>query len=308
MSERVLWIDGDWVGWDEAVIPILAHSTQRGSLVFDYISVNQTDTGPAIFRLHDHIDRFLRSCELGGLPIQHTKEELVDATIKTTAKNGGATAIKISAYIPSIEVDIVPQDNTVTVAIAAYEVGEDIIKKNKGTYHSSRRLKLMIERDKRNRRADIIPPQAKIAANYASPMAAKLKARKEGFDDILLMDDSGHIAEAPTANIFIVDTNGTLKTSPKDMVLWGITRSTVLTLAAAEGITCQEVPLRQEDLFEANEAFLSVTTIGVWPIETIDRRQIGSFSERPISTKLATRFADVVSGKDPEFAHWLQHV
>jgi len=305
---RKIWRDGDFIEWEAATVHVLSQSLQRGSLAFDYTSVHYTDKGTAVFRLTSHIDRLITTCRITGLPLTYSREELIEACEETVRQNPGAVSLKISAIIPSVEVELVPQDPTVSVLIAAYDSQVDIIDKNQGVFHSASRLSLKIARDISNRREDIIPPQAKVAANYTSPMIEKWKARKEGFDDIILLDARGSVAEAPTSNIFIVDENGNLATPPAQKVLLGITRASIMEMAPSMGIGCREEELVEEDLYRASEVFLSASSIGVWPVVKIDGRTIGNGEMGTVSGRLKTRLREIKAGKDPEFEHWLHYV
>ncbi len=308
LTERKIWCDGSFIPWDEAQVHVLSQSLQRGSLVFDYFSIHYTDRGPAIFRLAEHVDRLIESCRLVELPLHLSREELMAACVETVRCNPGATSLKASVLIPSVEVDIVPQDYRVSVYIAAYDSQADIISRNPGEFRFARELKLHVEQDKRNRRQDIMPPQAKVAANYAATMVAKLKARAKGYDEILLLDEEGYVAEAPTSNIFMVAQDGVLKTPPAEKVLLGITRATLMEVAQQEALVVEEVDILPEQLLEAKEVFLSATSVGVWPVVEIDGNKVGSGSRGPIASQLLERFRLIVSGKDPAFDHWLTYV
>ena len=303
--------------WAEATVHVLSHAIQRGSLVFDYMSVHDLDVraaaaglpaGPAIFRLRAHVDRFFLSCEMMGLPVAQSAETLLSAIGQTVRANPGARAVKISAYFASVEIDVVPVDDHVTVAIAAYDPKADISdRKARRPPARPEFLKLWIEKDVANRREDIVPPQAKVSANYASPMTAKARARAAGYDEIVLVDEDGHLAEGPTTNLFLVDGEGDLITPPGTKVLHGVTRSSILELAKAEGIAVREAPVEPEALLRASEAFLTGTTAGVWPIASVDGRSLGG-CPGPISKTLRDRFQAVARGEDPAFAHWLTPV
>lgn len=305
--DRQIWIDGEWIPWSGATVHVLSHSHQRGSLVFDYMSVYRTPRGPAVFRMREHVDRLLESSRLIGLPIGRERAELEEAILATARRNPGATAIKVSAYFASVEVDVVPMDDHVTVAIAAYDPKRDIIApKQQGAAAPSATVRLWVEKRVRNRRGDIVSPQAKSSANYASPMAAKWDARRRGYDEVLLLDAEGCLAEGPTTNIFLVDGGGIVRTPPEDQVLLGITRSSILEIARAEGFTVSEEALRPEDLFAATEAFLTGTTAGVWPIASADDRPIGGGDvPGPVARQLSSRFRAIVDGHDPVFGSWL---
>lgn len=308
--QRLIWIDGELVPWAEATVHVLSHSHQRASLVFDYMSLHETPRGPAIFRLDDHLTRFRTSTELVTLPLSRDHAALREAVLSTVRANPGATVVKISAYLASVEVDVVPVDEHVTVGVAAYDPEADIqAYKAVKPWRYRRALRIWLEKDRRNRRRDIMHPHAKVAANYASPMAAKWAARKNGYDEILLVDENGFLAEGPTTNVFLVDGEGTLWTPPESTVLLGVTRRSILEIARKEGRKVLEEPIRPEALIEASEAFLTGTTAGVAPIATVDDRPIGDGDPPgPVSRALGKRFHRITCGEDPVFDHWLAYL
>ncbi len=295
--------------WDRATVHILSHSLQRGSLIFDFLSVHETPRGPAIFRLREHAERLLRSAELVGLPLRMTVTEISEAIVLTVRANPGATVVKVNAFIGSVEVDVVPVDDRVSLAVAAYEPGADIAaRKPGGQQPASATLRLWIEKKRRNRRSDIISPQAKVAANYVSPMAAKWEARRQGFDDVLLVDEDGDIAEGPTTNVFFIDAADTLRTPPDRNVLLGVTRSTVMEIAKQDGFDVVEDSVTREELLQAREAFLTGTALGICPVVEIDNQSIGDGAAGPKTLALRERFETITRGGDAAFDHWLTYV
>jgi branched-chain amino acid aminotransferase len=306
--DRRIWLDGGLVPWDEATVHVLSHSLQRGSLIFDYTSVHATPRGPAIFRLREHVERFLRSAELVGLPLRYDRKAIEAAIVEAVRANPGATAVKVSAYLASVEVDVVPLDDRVSLAVAAYDPGADIVAHKSRKPRVSPMLRLWIEKDRRSRRGDILSPHAKVAANYASPMGAKWAAQRAGYDEILLVDEEGFVAEGPTTNLFFVEDDGTLCTPPEEKVLLGVTRRSIIEIAKHDGISVRVSSVRPERLLDAAEVFLTGTTAGVWPVGSIDGRTIGDGAAGPVSQRLRARFARIVSGEDPAFEHWLTTV
>lgn len=314
--DRLIWIDGALRPWADASIHVLSHAVQRGSLVFDYMSVHDLPEGnragipggAAVFRLAEHVERFLQSCSLMGLPVDLEAAAIRDAICETVRENPGARAVKVSAYFASVEIDVVPADTHVTVAIAAYDPAVDIQQRLAvAPPPRARHLALWIEKERANRREDIVSPQAKVSANYASPMMAKARARAEGFDEIILVDEDGHLAEGPTTNLFLVNADGVLITPPPSKVLHGVTRRSVLALARDEGLTVHERAVKPSALLEASEAFLTGTTAGVWPVASVDRQDLVA-CPGPVSTTLRDRFRRAAEGEDPAFAHWLTPV
>ncbi len=306
--DRKIWLDGALVPWERATVHVLSHSLQRGSLIFDYMSVHETPRGPAIFRLAEHVRRLFRSADLVGLELPRGPEQLEAAAVETVRANPGAKAVKISAYLPSIEIDVVPVDDAVSIAIAAYDPIADIAKRKATQTRPPAQLRIWIEKDVRNRRDDIVPPQAKVAANYVSPMRAKWLARRAGYDEILLVDEAGYVAEGPTTNVFWVDGDGALRTPPSDKVLLGVTRSSVLDIAKEEGIPVTEDRVQPEALMAAREVFLTGTTAGIWPVASIDGQPVTDGEPGPVSLHLRERFGRIVAGGDPAFDHWLTYV
>jgi branched-chain amino acid aminotransferase len=306
---RLIWLDGRLVPWGEVTVHVLSHSMARGSLVFDYMSVHATARGPAIFRLGDHVARFLKSVELVGLPLAQGEAELRRACIEAVRANAGAKVVKLNAFLPSVEVDVVPVDDHVAVAAAAYDPWADVqLLKHAPPPRPPQTVRLWLEKERRQRRPDILHPHAKVAANYTSAMYAKWQARRRGYDEVLLVDAQGFLAEGPTTNFFLVDRDGALRTPPEHGVLLGVTRRSVIALAEAEGRKVFEEPLRPEALFSASEAFLTGTSAGVWPIASVDDRTVGGACPGPVSAALGARFRRVVAGEDADFVHWLTFV
>ena len=303
--DRRIWMDGELVPWEAATVHVLSHSLQRGSLVFDYMSVHATPRGAAIFRLAEHLERFAVSTQLVGLELPRSLGELRAAVCATLRANPGASAIKISAYLPSIEVDVVPLDERVSLAIAAYDPGRDVVARKGRRWEPKLEYRVWIEKERRNRRPDIVEPQAKVAANYVSPMVAKWRAKRAGYDEVLLLDAQGNVAEGPTTNVFLVDRDGCLVTPPEETVLHGVTRRSLIEIAKHEGVALRVEPVPPAALFEAAEVFLSGTTAGVLPVVSLDGRPVGDGRPGPRSRELRRRYFEIAEGRDPAFAHWL---
>jgi branched-chain amino acid aminotransferase len=307
--DRKIWLNGDFVPWESATVHVLSHSLQRGSLVFDYMSVHRTPRGAAIFRLDLHVARLLTSCELMGLPIHQSAGEIGEAICECVRANSGARAVKASAYFPSVEVDVVPLDRRVSLAIAAYDPRADILDRLPGERAGKpKSIRLWLEKKAHQRRDDIVSPQAKVAANYASSMTAKHLAQQQGFDEILLVDEDDHVAEGPTTNIFIVDADGQLRTPPETKVLKGVTRQSVIEIARSQDMDVLESTISQAELGSAREVFLTGTTAGVLPVESVDGEVVGNECPGPVASALGTRLRRAEAGEDPEFDHWLTYV
>tara|TARA_Y100000287_G_scaffold158770_1_gene136834 strand:+ start:59 stop:982 length:924 start_codon:yes stop_codon:yes gene_type:complete len=306
--QRKIWINGNYINWEDAQVHILSHSHQRGSLIFGFIPIFDNEKVVSLFRLNDHIDRLFNSCISAGIPLDYSSEEIHLAIKDTVRKNPGSKFVKISVYISSIEVDVVPQDPFSSVAIAAYDPQEDIISKNTQPFHSSKKLSVWLEKEKHQRRSDIIPPQIKIAGNYTSSMMAKWQARKDGYDEIILTDEDGFITEAPTSNVFLVNNDGALLTAPEKEVLYGITRKSILDIADDEGIKTivERIPL--SELENAKEVFITSSSHLVCPVIKIDNVLVGDGDIGDLTSKLKNRFLKISQGNDKFSQDWLENI
>jgi len=226
----------------------------------------------------------------------------------TVRKNPGSKFVKISVYIASIEIDVVPQDPFSTVAIAAYEPMEDIASKNTQPFHSSKELSVWLEKEKHQRRHDIIPPQVKIAGNYTSSMMAKWQARKNGYDEIILTDEEGYITEAPTSNVFIVSNDNVLLTAPEEDVLYGITRKSVIEIAKDENIEVKLERVLTSKLDNIREIFLTSSSHIICPVIRLDNKQIGNGKIGNLTSRLSKRFLKITNGFDKNFNFWLDNI
>jgi len=303
--QRKIWMNGDYVDWEDAQVHILSHSHQRGSLIFGFIPIFDNDGIISLFRLSDHVDRLFTSCETAGIPLDYSPKDIQLAIKETVRKNPGSKFVKISVYIASIEIDVVPQDPFSTVAIAAYDPKEDIASKNTQPFHSSKELSVWLEKEKHQRRHDIIPPQVKIAGNYTSSMMAKWQARKNGYDEIILTDEEGYITEAPTSNVFIVNKDGCLLTAPEDDVLYGITRKSILEIASNEGIGVRVERIPIHELENAKEVFLTSSSHLLAPVIKVDGAMVGNGKIGNLTVKLKDRFLRITNSKDTIFTNWL---
>ena len=306
--QRKIWINGNYINWEDAQVHILSHSHQRGSLIFGFIPIFDNQGVVSLFRLKDHIERLFKSCTSAGIPLDYSSSEIYVAIKDTVRENPGSKFVKISVYISSIEVDVVPQDPFSTIAIAAYEPHQDIITKNTQPFYTSKELSVWLEKEKHQRRHDIIPPQVKIAGNYTSSMMAKWQARKNGYDEIIFTDEKGYITEAPTSNVFIINQENVLLTAPESDVLYGITRKSVLEIAKNENINIKEDKIPLHELENAKEVFLTSSSHLICPVVKIDNRPLESQNLKSITNKLKMRFLKIIQGEDSFSNRWLDKV
>ncbi|TDI97782.1 MAG: hypothetical protein E2O73_10675 [Deltaproteobacteria bacterium] len=303
-AERRIWVDGKLVPWQQATLHVLSQSAQRGSLVFDVMHCYWSPEGAAILGLREHSERFLNSASLSSMSLGIDLEGLLSAIRETVRANPGAQIVKLSAYYPGVSLDVLPSDHTASVAIAAFAIS-DILSGTKGGKLGPARLQVA---DPRKMPPWVLSPQAKLAAGYLYTAVAKQHARAQGFDDVLLLDERGDIAESSTQSFFLVE-NDTLYTAPLDYVLAGITRRLLLELAADERIMAKEESVAAERLRSAQEAFMAGTTINVWPVAEIDGHALLAPVPGPITERLMARLARVIAREDPDFSpRWMQEV
>jgi branched-chain amino acid aminotransferase len=310
-SKTDIWLDGKMVGWEDARVSVLSHGIQRGALVFDVGRMRVTPDGMRhLFRPGEHIARFLRSADLIGLRLRWDAATLLAATTQvasTASRDAPNSLVRWSAFVPSLEADVVPSPVArPSVAIAVIRP-EDSLPPGEPVPPRPVAVRVQIPRDLRKAGPEVFPPLAKVAASYLGPMLAKRRARAEGFDEVVLLDREGRVAEAPTANVFVAK-GGVLMTPPVERVLAGITRDSVLALARAEGLEVRETHLSPEDLEEADEAFLTATSMPVVPIASFGGRILRAPVPGPLTARIRELVLACELGQDPRFASWTVEV
>ena len=287
---------------------VLSHCIQRGSLVFDYMSVHETPRGPAVFRLDEHVRRFLASvgARRAAAP-RRTRRRSRPRSSRPCARTRAATAVKMSAYLPSIEVDVVPVDEHVALAIAAYDPVADVLRpKGVEPTPASAPLRVWIEKERRNRRPDILPPQAKVAGELHLADGGEVGGARGGLRRDPARRRAGLRRRGPDRRTSSWSTrDGVLRTPPEETVLLGVTRALDPRARAAEGrkVRRGDVPPRGAlrgggGLPHRHDRRRLADRVGRRPRDR--RRRPG-----PVEPRLGERFARVVRGRDPAFAHWL---
>jgi branched-chain amino acid aminotransferase len=297
----LVWVDGHVLPPEEAVVSVLSHGMQRGAAVFDVGALRPGAEGARLlFRPREHIARFLRSASLVGLEVAWDAAALLQATLQVARASGAPSAlVRWSAFVSTVEPEVVPRPGTrarVTIAILPPDAGAPV--------EARASLRVTIPRDVRKAGPEVFPPQAKVGASYLGPMLAKRQAQARGFDEVVLIDGEGRVAEAPTANVFAVR-DGELLTPPVERVLGGITRDSVLALARAEGLAAREVHLSPEDLVGADEAFLAATSLPVLGIASIDEHRLKAGAPGPVTARIRDALLACERGDDARFASWV---
>lgn len=297
-----IWMDGAFVDWDKAQIHVLSHTLHYGMGVFEGIRCYETANGSAVFRLQEHLDRLYDSALIGGLKIPYAKEELKQAIVDTVKINNmQACYIRPLVYLGYGEMGINNRHNPVNVAIAVWPwgayLGEDALAGG---------IRVCVSSYTRHH-VNVMMTKAKICGNYANSQLAKMEAVNSGYDEAVMLDVQGNVAEGSGENIFIVR-RGELKTPPLTAILEGITRNSIIDLARYLGLTVREAIFSRDELYIADEAFFTGTAAELTPIREVDNRMIGDGRPGPITHRLQQAFFRVVQGKEDTFKEWLTYI
>ena len=297
LETRYIWMDGKLTHWKDAKVHVLTHSLHYGSGVFEGIRYYSTDNGSAVFRLSDHISRLFNSANTINMRIPFSEEEIVAAVIETV----GINEIK-SGYIRPIaffgygKVGLKPEGAPVNLSIAVWPWETYL-----GAYPVKIKTSSFIKIHQKSSSTE-----SKITGNYINSILASIEATSSGYDEALLLDSAGKIAEGPGENIFIVR-NGALYTPPIGNILPGITRDTVITLAGDADYEVYETPLTLEDIYDADEAFFTGTAAEITSIAKVDNVALKN-SNGTVTIKIRETYLDVVQGKNSDYEKWLSFV
>jgi branched-chain amino acid aminotransferase len=301
MTEGKIWIDGSLIKWDEARIHILTHGLHYGTGVFEGIRCYKNKNSQAVFRLADHIQRLIDSGKIYFMELRYSKEQLQKAVIDTIKANEIEECyIRPIAYYGYGKMGVNPLPNKVSVAIAVWKWDEYLKSNNTG-----KGTRLMVSAwtriDGRS-----MPIHAKATANYANSALARVEALKAGYDEAIMLNANGFVVEASAENIFIVKDNILITPSVSSGALNGITRDSIITLAKEHNILCEIRDISRDELYIADEIFLTGTAAQVKPVAEIDNRLIGDGKDGMITRQLKTLFEAVVRGRDQKFSKkWL---
>ena len=297
-----IWMDGKFVPWNDAKIHVLSHTLHYGTGVFEGIRCYKTDSGSAVFRLKEHVDRLFGSMHILQMDCQFTREQVFDAILETIRVNKiDACYIRPLAFIGYGAMGVFPEENPVNVIIAVWPWGSYL-----GDEGMKNGIRVKISSFSRPH-INATMVRAKAVSNYANSLLAKREALKDGYDEAALLDTDGYVAEGSGENIFMVR-NGKIKTPPLTAILEGVTRDTVMQLAQAHGIPLVEERFTRDELYLADEAFFSGTAAEITPIREVDNRKIGAGKPGPVTRKIQAAFFDIVHGRDKKHATWLTPV
>jgi branched-chain amino acid aminotransferase len=300
--DGLIWFDGKMVDWREAKIHVLTHTLHYGMGVFEGVRAYHADAGTAIFRLQAHTDRLFRSAKIMNMNMPFRKDELIAAQIAAVKENGLDSAYLRPMVFYGSEGMGLRADNLKThVIVAAWEWGAYL-----GQEALERGIRIRTSSFTRHH-VNVVMCKAKANGNYINSMLALSDALRDGYDEALLLDVDGFVAEGSGENFFMVY-DGVIYTPELTSALDGITRATVIQLAKEEGYEVREKRITRDEVYVADEAFFTGTAAEVTPIRELDGRTIGCGSRGPVTEKLQKKYFDVVHGRSSAHEDWLTYV
>jgi branched-chain amino acid aminotransferase len=300
-ATRKIWMDGEYVDWDQATVHVLTPSLHYGWGVFEGIRAYDTTLGTAVFRLTDHMARLFRSAKIYHMEPPISLEGAIKVTKDLVAMNGvRACYIRPLVYLGYGEIGLNPLNSTVSMAIACWPWGAYL-----GEEGFERGVRVKVS-SWRRLDPNIIPPAAKATGQYLNSSLAKAEALKAGYDEGILLNPNGYVTDGSGENVFVVR-EGTLLTPPLAAgCLAGITRASIMRIAEDEGIPVREADLVRTELYLADEAFFTGTAAEVVPIREVDDRVLGD--PGPITRRVQEVFQAAIHGKDERYKEWLEPV
>jgi len=301
MADRdgFIWMDGEWVEWREAKIHVLTHTLHYGMGVFEGVRAYETESGPAIFKLEEHTDRWFNSAKILGMTIPFDRETLNQAQREVITRNNLKSAyMRPMCFYGSEGMGLRADNLKVHTMIAAWEWDAYL-----GEENMTKGIRICTSSFVRQHSNPALV-QAKMNGNYVNSMMALKEALDKGFDEALMLDDKGFVSEGSAENIFVV-TDGVIYTPFLTSALTGITRNTIFTLAKDLGYDVIEKQLTCEDVSSADEAFFTGTAAEVTPIRGLDEHTIGSGTRGPITQKLQSLYFDCVAGRSKQYESWI---
>jgi len=296
-----IWMNGEFVNWDDATVHVLTHTLHYGNGTFEGIRAYETDRGPAVFQLRPHIERLFQSAKILFIDIPWTVDDLVEGVLDTVRINKVSSCyIRPLVYLGYGEIGLNPLACKVEVSISCWPWGAYL-----GDEGIENGVKVMISSWQRHG-PNAMPPAAKGVGHYINSQMAKVQAIKAGYEEAILLSPQGYVSECTGENLFIVR-DGAIITPPTSAgALEGITQKTVRKIAEDLGIPYSQGNILRSDLYIAEEAFLSGTAAEIVPIRSVDDREIGD--PGPITKAIQEIYFDVVRGKRPEYESWNEYV
>ncbi|MBI2542025.1 branched-chain amino acid transaminase [Candidatus Woesearchaeota archaeon] len=296
MKTKMIWMDGKFVRWHNAKVHILTHAIHYGSAVFEGIHSYKTENGTAIFRLEDHISRLFTSANAMGMKLKFSKQQLKKSILKLVKANKMEDAyIRPIAYYGYGNIGVYPKNVPTNIALITVP----------WEHYYSKNLRIKTSRYTRHSEKETVYG-TKISGNYANSILAMHEARKHGFDEALMLDDDGFVAEGPAENFFAVK-NKRLATPNSRSALPGITRKTILEISKDLGIKAYEKKITLNEAKNADELFFCGTATEIAPITYVDNKKIGSGKAGETTTNIKSAYSDIVRGKTRKYEKWLTY-
>ena len=299
---RKIWFNGRLIPWKEATVHVMTHTLHYGDGVFEGIRCYHcTDGSSAVFRLQEHVERLFDSAKIMQMEIPFTVEEVVSAILETLkANNLREGYVRPLAFTGEGGKGVHPGDAPVHLMIAVWPWGAYL-----GDEGMTKGIRVRTSSFARHH-VNVMMTKSKICGNYVNSVLAKREALEDGYDEALMLDTDGYVAEATGENLFIVR-NSVLSTPPPDSILPGITRNALITLARDMGYEVREERITRDTVYTAEEAFFTGTAAEVTPIRELDRRVVGQGEAGPVTRLLQQEFFRVVKGDNLKYAGWLEH-
>ncbi|QNM98156.1 branched-chain amino acid transaminase [Chitinimonas koreensis] len=304
MADRdgVIWYDGKLVDWREANTHVLTHTLHYGLGVFEGVRAYETARGPAIFRLQDHTDRLFNSAKILGMQLPYSKDEINEAHKQVVRENGLKSCyFRPMAFYGSGKLGIAPPAGDVHVIVAAWPWGAYL-----GADGLEKGIRVKTSSFTRHH-VNVTMCKAKANGNYMNSILANTEAVRDGYEEALLLDVDGYVAEGSGENVFVIR-DGRIYTPDLTSCLAGITRDTVFKLAAEMGLTVTEKRITRDELYIADEAFFTGTAAEITPIRELDGRSIGEGKRGPITGEIQRRYFAAVKGETEAHLGWLTQV
>jgi branched-chain amino acid aminotransferase len=301
-KSRQIWFNGELVDWEEARVHVLTHTLHYGDGVFEGLRCYHcSDGSSAVFRLEEHVARLFDSAKILNITIPFTQERIRSAIVDILRVNGLREGyIRPLVFVGDGVMGVYPADNPVHLMIAVWPWGAYL-----GDEGLQKGIRVKTSSFSRHH-VNVMMTKAKICGNYVNSVLAKREAVDDGYDEALLLDPDGYVSEASGENIFIVK-QSVLKTPPLGSVLPGITRDCIITLARDMGYQVLEQSFTRDEIYVADEAFLTGTAAELTPIRELDQRTIGPGEAGPVTKLLQQEFFKVVLGDNLKYAGWLTH-
>ena len=303
-AAKYIWMNGEFVAWEDAKVHVLSHTIHYGNGVIEGTKAYKTEKGYAIFRLNEHTKRLKESAKMTLIDIPYSVEEMNQAQIDLVKRNeftGDNVYIRPFAFLGYGVMGVYHKDAPVETVMSAWEWGAYL-----GEEGLQKGIKLKIASMTRPANTSNMG-KAKATANYLNSQMAKYEAIDCGYDEALLLDDQGYVAEASGASFFMV-VNGVIVTPPSDNALVSITQKTVIEVAQDMGYKVERRRISREEVYIADEAFLTGTAAEITPVRIVDAREIGSGSRGPITEKIQSTYFDIVFGRNAKYEHYLTYV